>query len=334
MTTLGGTAVTLLDILKAQDPKGNYAKIVEILNQKNEILEDMKWMMCNDGTSHQTSVRTGLPSGTYRTYNTGVNPTKGTSAQVRVGTCMLEAVCVVDRDLADRNGNREAYRAGQAKAHIEGLSEQVASAMFYEDERTNPTRFTGLAAHYSSITTTTAASAQNVIDCGGTGSDNSSIWILTHGDMSGVMGLYPDGFVGGLKVEDRGEQRIIDATAVTGASFIGLEHRFSWKPGLCVQDWTQNARVANIDISNLRAQVGDADLVTALIRASELLPTATGNRVMYMNRTLKTWLRVQAKDAAYGHVTFDSVGGKPMTQWDGIPIKVVDKLLNTESALT
>jgi hypothetical protein len=334
MTTLGGTALTLLDIAKAMDPDGKMATIVEILNQVNEVVQDMTFIECNDGDSHQTTIRTGLPSGAWRRYNEGVAPTKGTTAQVRAQCGMLEANSIIDRDLANKGGNAKAVRASEAVSHIEGMTQQMATALFYEDERTNPTRFTGLAAHYSSILTTTAASAANVIDGGGTGSDNLSIWFVTWGP-NATTGLVPQGSQAGLKHEDRGEVEVIDATGITGATYIALKDWFQWKMGLCVRDWRQNARVCNVDVSNLRAQSGDADLIRLMIQAEETLAYGNaGTRAIYCNRTVRSWLRQQALDKAAYQVTFETVAGKPVTMWNGIPIRVSDSLLLTESALT
>lgn len=334
MSTIGGTAQTLLDLAKATNPDGSYAKIIEILKQRNEILDDMVWMQCNDGDSHQTTIRTGLPSGTYRRFNVGVAPTKGTTAQVRVGTCMLEANSIIDADLARKGGNEKAARASQAVAHIMGLSDQTAAGIWYEDERVSPDRFTGLAAHYASVSTNTAASAANVIDAAGTTGDNLSIWIVTHGENAGCMGLYPVGSVAGLKHEDKGEVEVIDATGVAGATFTALKDKFQWKHGLCVPDWTQNVRICNVDVANLRAESSDADLIKLLIRAVEMLPAAMGSRYVYVNRTAKTWLRVQSLDKGQNTVTQETVFGKPVTMVDGIPVRVCDGLLNTEDRLT
>jgi len=335
MATLGGTALTLLDIAKMTNPDGSVAKIIEILDQTNEVVKDMVWEECNDGDSHQTTIRTGLPSGTWRRYNEGVAPSKGTTAQVRVQTGMLEDRSVIDKDLAEKGGNPEAKRAVEAVAHIQGLGQQMATALFYEDERTNPLRFTGLSAHYASISTSTAASAENVIDGGGSGSDNLSIWFVTHGPFHGVLGVYPKGSKSGLDHKNVGLTKIIDSTGAAGSAYWAYEDWFQWKAGLCVPDWRMNARVCNVDVSNLRAESSDANLIKLMIRAEETLANAAGGkRVIYCNRTAKAWLRIQAEDKRNSTVTLETIGGKPFTMFNGIPVVTCDALLNTESALT
>jgi len=60
MATLSSNALTLIDFAKRIDPDGKTPKIVELLAQTNEILDDMKFMEGNLPTGHRITVRTGL----------------------------------------------------------------------------------------------------------------------------------------------------------------------------------------------------------------------------------------------------------------------------------
>ena len=81
MSTIG-TKLTLADWAKRIDPGGKVDKIVEMLNETNEILDDMVWLEGNLPTGHRTTIRTGLPSATWRKLNYGVQPSKSTTIQV------------------------------------------------------------------------------------------------------------------------------------------------------------------------------------------------------------------------------------------------------------
>ena len=113
--------MTLVDLVKRQDPDGKIATIAEILNETNEILDDMVWMEGNLPTGHRTTVRTGIPAPTWRKLYGGVQPTKSTTAQVTDNTGMLEAYAEVDKALADLNGNTSEFRLSEDMAHIEGI---------------------------------------------------------------------------------------------------------------------------------------------------------------------------------------------------------------------
>ena len=101
MSVLATTNPTLLDLAKRTDPDGNIAQLVELLNQVgDDVLTDMGWQEGNLPTGHRTTMRTGLPTPTWRKINAGVQPTKSTTAQVTFNTGMLEAYAEVDKALA------------------------------------------------------------------------------------------------------------------------------------------------------------------------------------------------------------------------------------------
>jgi hypothetical protein len=60
MAVLQANALTLADHAKRVDPDGKIPKIVEMLSQTNEILDDMAFVEGNLPTGHQCTIRTGL----------------------------------------------------------------------------------------------------------------------------------------------------------------------------------------------------------------------------------------------------------------------------------
>jgi hypothetical protein len=134
MATLGATALTYADWAKRLDDGYKVARIIELLSQTNEILEDMMVVEGNLPTGHKTTVRTGLPQATWRLLNQGVPNAKSTTAQI-VDTCgNLETYSVIDKDIADLNGNTAEFRLSEVKAFLEGMSQQVAAVMIYGNQ--------------------------------------------------------------------------------------------------------------------------------------------------------------------------------------------------------
>lgn len=72
MAVKGLTALTLADWGKRVDPNGKVDKIIELLGQTNPILQDMPFVEGNLPTGHRTTIRSGLPSATWRLLNYGV----------------------------------------------------------------------------------------------------------------------------------------------------------------------------------------------------------------------------------------------------------------------
>ena len=204
MATLASNVLTLADWAKRLDPDGKVPAIVELLEQTNEILADMLWMEGNLPTGHRVTVRTGLPTVAWRLLNQGVQPSKSTTAQVDEAVGILEAWSEVDKDLVDLNGNGPAFRLSEAMAFIEAMNQEMASTLFYGNASADPEEFTGLAVRYSSLS---AANAQNIVDGGGTGSDNSSIWLCGWGANS-LFGIFPKGSTAGLEHNDLGLQTV------------------------------------------------------------------------------------------------------------------------------
>ena len=198
MATLASSALTINEWAARLDPDGKSAAVIELLGQTNEMLTDMLWMQCNDGTNHKTTVRTGLPAATWRLLNYGVQKSKGTTAQVKDATGMLEAYSEIDKDLADLNGNSAEFRLGEDMAFIESMNQSMQFTVLYGSTAANPERFTGLAPRFSAISagqSGTINTGLNIIDAGGSGSTNTSIWLVGWGQ-NAVHGLFPQGLEG------------------------------------------------------------------------------------------------------------------------------------------
>lgn len=335
MATLGQNGkVTLIDVAKAMGPDGSLLDIAELLTQTNEILLDMPWFEGNLPTGHKASIRTGLPTVIWRQMYQGVPPSKSARAQVEDACGMLEARSEVDCDVARLNGNTSAFRLSEATAFVEAMNQTMADSVIYGNQAANPERFNGLAPRFSAIAG--AANAVNIIDAGGTGSDNTSIWLVVWGKQT-VHGIYPKGSEAGLTHQDLGE---IDAFDANQNRFRAYADLWKWKCGLHVKDWRYVVRVCNIDVSNLVTESGAADLVKLLVRALARIPFAgMGTPVFYANRTVKEMLSIQALNKSQNALSITEAlrqfGGVDVAMQElkflGTPIRTVDRILTTEA---
>lgn len=333
MATLGTNAFTLADWAKRRDPDGKSATIVELLSQTNSILDDAIYMEGNLPTGHQCTVRTGLPTVYWKILNQGTPPSKSTTAQVTEACGILNARSHLDVDIAELEADLAATRLNEASSFLEAMSQEMASTMFYGNSSLTPEEFTGLSVRYSSLS---AANAQNIVNAGGSGSDNCSIWLIVWG-ANGVYNIFPKGSNVGLYHEDMGIQNIYDSTGISGSVLRAYQDEWKWKTGLVVKDWRQAVRIANIDVSNLVAESSNADLVESMIKAMHRVHSLNlGKPVFYMNRTCLQMLDIQRLDrvGTGGGITYDSVDGMVKYSFRGVPIKVCDALTQTESAVS
>ncbi len=323
---------TLSDVAKGLDPDGSVAIVAEILNETNEILDDMTFMEGNLTTGHRSVVRTGLPEPTWRQMYGGVQPTKANKAQIQDTTGMLEAYAEVDKKLADLGGNAAAFREGEARAHIEGMGQSMAETLFLGNEIVNPERFTGFNQRFND---TSADNGINIIDGGGVGADNASIWLVGWGSNS-VFGIYPKGSQAGLQSQDLGEVTIENVDGNNGR-MQGYRSHFTWDNGLVVKDWRYVVRIANIDRSLLTKDITTgADLPDLMFEATERTEKlSTARFAWYMDRTILTMLRKQSAVATTNStLMIDDVGGVKIKTFESIPIRRVDELAVDEAQVT
>jgi len=341
---------SLVDWSNMADPDGTIADIAWILSQCNDIVKDIIWHQANAPLYHKITVNSALPIATWRGNNQGVPSSKPLNAQVSFTMGMMAAYSKVDKAEADLYGEIGKFRWNQDQPHIQGMSQQAASAFFYSNEAVNPNQFTGLSIYYSSLVTATAQTAKNVLSAGGSGNNNSSIWLCSHGDES-LFGIFPKGSQAGLVYQDKGDLRgLYDAN---GNEFEGYTSYFEWKLGLAVKDWRYTVRVCNIDTTT-SGLFGTAppDLNGLLVQAANKLPTSTRrmsnitssdapgdpvpgtNPCFYSNRTVKTGMELQAIRDKNVLISLKEYAGQPVEMWRDVPWRVCDALLTTESTVS
>lgn len=347
MATLGQSGkVTLLDWAKSIDPDGTTSAVAELLSQGNEILLDMPFIEGNLPTGHRTSVRTGIPTAVWRQFYQGVPPAKTVRAVIEDSVGMLENRSEVDKDLADLNGNTAAFRMSEADGIVEGMNQGFAQALIYGNAALNPEQFNGLAPRFSAISG--AANAQNIVDAGGTGSVNTSVWLVVWGPNT-VTGVFPKGSKAGLVHQDLGEIDAFDAQSPP-ARFRAYADRWQWKGGLTVRDWRYVVRICNIDTTDLttqattQANTAATLLIKLMVKAMARIPAmGKGRAVFYANRTVKEMLAIQALDRSqnalafapalqqFGDVSPGSVGAGGTLTFQGVPVRTVDRIVSTEA---
>lgn len=338
MSTIGTGVLTLEDLSKRLDPNDGIAKIIELVAKRNEMLADLMWMEGNLITGHKTTIRTGLPTPTWRQLNYGVVQTKSTTAQITDTCGMLEAFSKVDKALADLNGNTAEFRLSEDMAHLESMSQMVATTLIYGDTRTNPERFMGLAPRFSSISTDFTKTGYNVIDAGGRGSDNTSIWIVVWGANT-AHGIYPKGSKAGWNMNtfDNAPQVFYDTQSPIPGEYVGYRTHYRWDCGLTVRDWRYVVRIANIDVSDLLANNGNqADLAQLLTQGTERIWNLNeGRAAIYCTRDVRTQMRIQAAQKPNTLLSFTEAkdGGEHIVAFGGIPVRRVDALLTTEAPI-
>ena len=329
MAAIGNLNPTIVD-LATREHDNKIQTIAEILSQQNEILLDGTFVEANDGSGHKCTVRTGLPQGTWRKLNYGVQPSKSTTAQIRDACGMLEDYSKIDKSLVDLASNPNEFRLSEDMAFMEGLNQTFAETLFYGNTDINPERFMGLAPRYNSLSG--ANVSDNVLDGGSNDTDNTSIWLVCWSPQT-VHFIYPKNSKVGLYHRDLGEDTVSDGN---GGEYQAMRSHFKFDVGLSVRDWRYAVRIANIEVSDLTKDAATgADLIDLMSQATELIPNlGMGRPVFYCNRTISSFLRRQVNNKSNLHLTREDYAGKKVTMFDGIPVRRCDALINTETAVS
>lgn len=331
MATTGANNLGIIDIAKRLDPNGDTADVAEMLSQTNEIVQDVPWIEGNLPTGQQSTIRTGLPSTIWRKLYQGVPPSKSTTAQVTDTCGMLNARSEPDIKVVNMANDPAAFRLDESAAFIEKMGQDYCTALIYGDTSINPEQFYGLTPRYSS---TSGGSGQNVILGGGSGADNTSIWLVGWGKRT-VFGIYPKNSKAGLSHQDLGEIDAFDGNQNRYRAFGDL---YEWNCGLVVKDWRYVVRIANIDVSDALAGTGtmaNQKLIELLIDAKNRFPTLNGVQPrIYANRTIQSALEKMALNKSNAALSIREAAEQFQTAFLGIPIRQVDQILTTEALVS
>lgn len=204
--------------------------------------------------------------------------------------------------------------------------------MFYHDSSLDPAKPMGLAPRFN---LKSAENGSQIVDAGGTGADNTSIWLISWGKNS-VHLIYPKGHKVGIQRKDRG---LIPRQDAAGDTYMVYREEFTWHFGLTLRNWQYVVRICNIDISDLTVNAATgANLINLMTEAyykHKGRRTSQGKTYWYMNTVILKYLDYQARLNTNQNLmlTFDKVGanGKEVLNFRAIGIRECDAILNSES---
>ena len=328
--------LTMADWAKRTTPDGGIDDVIDVLSGSNPFIADANVMEGNLPTGHQFTHRSTDPAGSWRLLNYGVAPEKSTTEQFTDFTAILETYSEVDKRVANLNGNEAAFRKSEDDAFLAGLPDTVATAMFYANHQTDPEQPHGLSPRYNS---TSGDRANQIVDAGGSGSDNASIWLITWGPRACSM-IYPKGSQAGLQANDLGEQTITDSNGLKHQAYVT---NFTWDVGLSLIDPRYVIRICNIDVSDLTTNASSGcDLYEKMISAWVKRPTKAismgkagmAKTIWYCNPTIMEYLWHQSRTPSNVMLRQDMAEGEPVLHFGGAPIHICDALVDTEDAVS
>ena len=328
-----GDLYNLSDVAKITLNNGKFAKAFDVIAEMNPIVDDVPFVPSNDGETYKSTELTGYPTTYYRMVNQGIPVSTDNEKMIRNSFAQLANAYQIDRKLV--TGTKESIDAFMARKdlrYVTSLMDSLATTMVYGDSATETDKFTGLAARLSVPSTNYKEAGYNLISGGGSGSDNTSMYgVVWSGD--GAFGFYPEGSQAGLKITRMRDVEIRDSGGTN--EFIGHKNFYEMDAGLVVTDWHHICRACNIDVSDLTFDKSgsSANLSDLLTRLEIRMAGMIGRPVIYVNKTIYSFLTRQVKETVGGNLGYQEVKGKRILDWNGIAIKQLTVIVNTEPTI-
>jgi hypothetical protein len=337
---------TLIDIINnygSADARAQYIQPARILDRKCPLIRMLPMVASNNVLSNIATRTDSLPVPGTRRWNEGVLQTASHNTPINDPIALFEDYSEVDKELCRIQNNPTAWRTDQDMNHIEGFRQTLENMSWYGNIGTNPGAFNGLATRFNNLESFPNGDTSwnpNVLNGGSTSGSVTSMWLIEFGPGK-VHGIYPPNTPGGFNIEDLGEVTKENAQSLGSVSqnYLHQVYRthFTWFMGLQVPDERCVQRIANINPAILSSNDFDENI---LIEAINYLPDEGSNpgTAIFVNRALKTQIDIRAVSQKINAYTMfkpgmDVFGGR-VTTFQGIPIYVAEKLLNTETVIS
>lgn len=325
------TKNTLLDRAKRTAEGRRVLPIIAVMNEKvDDFFMDVPFVDCNQGLAHKILRDTGMVASTKRSLNQGVIASKRNVQPVWEHIVQMVRRRKIDPDeLAGLDaGGKEEYLRQEDEAHQRKLGEDVVYEMFNGTVTTGSEYCEGLKARLDALNPT---GLNNVVSNGNaTAATNTSAYIVEWNTdkTGGAHGIYPSGWMGtgplGVQARNLGEVTSDDEDDST-AQYETLQAVFKAWYGLAVGNNRKIARLANIstatwDHANSFVNGGTERLI-------EILHNGRFDRRrtrIYVNTTLASQMDIYALNKVNTQWPTMEVFGRPVKQWQGIPIRELD----------
>jgi hypothetical protein len=343
MATVGNKFTDIKDVL-SQEVQGKLVPFVDLMAALSPLVADSYVEEANDGRNMTTVLRNSLPEAVWRKFYGGAPPSKSTFAKVSDACGMLSAAWVADASLIKMAGNPAQARMNESNAHIEAITQTLETGLFYGATKEVPEQITGLAPRFGMLGDDPWG--KQIIDAGGTGNDNTSVWFITFGPRQ-VKLFYPKGSQAGLR-HTPGPETI--ETLSDGSQMPAYKDYFQWDVGMTVADPRYVVRIANIDANAVADGTVDVFKLMrqAYWRHHGIKRSMVGNNEQNVNIG-RTFIYcnadfAEALDAASTNggnsdnfrrmLTAVELQGQMVDAYRKIPVRISDALLNTEARVT
>lgn len=341
MGVIGANFITMRDLASGLKVDGKLDhEIVELLAQSNPILDDIPFVEANAGPNNKTTIRTGLPSATWRKAYQGIQASKGSKQQVINTSGQVSTKLEVDKLLYDADPNKTAFLSDEITAHMQALGNDAAEVLFYGSIKADAAKINGFGTFYGTLgsTGTDPKVASHYVFNGAkasepSGSARRSIWLMNWGNQT-MRGFYPQGTSGGIK---RSEFKTVDVVDEdNGGTFEALRQYFYWDFGLDVRDFRFGGRIANVELDKMLEATGQPAYLELMDQLETRVMTASNTRrTWYMSKQVFERLRVLFGRATRSNaIEYKQVDQRKTHTLFDCPVRMCDALDTNEAVVS
>jgi len=331
------TEYTMIEVAKSIGAQGNDLALIDTLSQKTPFLEEGYWMEADDFQSHHFMQALSEPVGVDSIINVGVGWDVATQTPVTELIQGLEDYLRIDMRILSKRRNPQQYVKQQVDVFVRGLTKTIHDRILYGNYVANTAvgvgpstaiggasadRITGLAARYNTIATNPWYNVTSAT--GSTSNALSSVWTIVWGPNS-VFFVYPHGGQDFVKVTDMGEQLVYDSSQKPYQAYVV---HFLIQFGLCVADPRKVQRLANI------YKTTQVWTPTLQLQSLGQLPDGLDGAVMYVPRFVHTAMQVDALLGTNKFYTKEEVWGHNQQLFQGVPIRMVERIATNEAQVS
>lgn len=315
------TKLTLMEVNAAAGYDDAEAVLGE-LKQMNEPLDEFPFYPASHGSHDEYYKARALGVGDFTGAHTGV-PTIQSSGRIEKEPVKLyQADSMVNDTILKGADDPRAARDAQDAMNLEGFLQDWLYYLMYGNESSDPDTFKGFARRRASL--------GNYCKSGsGTGSDLTSLWLFELGKR-GFYLTYNKNGVAGIKNFDEGKIRVTNSSDSTRGDWMWTRHYEVWA-GIVLRNERALQRYANIETAG-SSNIFSPDI---FIGMKNQLPSVGRGAVAFANRTLHGQIEVNAynkSNMAYSLRDIENYG--PVLHVAGVPVRMWESILDTESALS
>lgn len=310
----------MMNIVEAHKREGFTTKLEFLLElaKRNDLLQFAPWYTSSDGAFHKSLKAVRLGKGKFTKINGPVPTISSSSDTVTDPITYYQADSIVDDTLLKTAKDRTKVRDSEDVANTQGFLNDWLYQLIYNTDATDG--LLGFAPRRPSIDNKYTWSA------GGTTGNQSSMYLMEFGQQ-GFNFRYPEGARPGISTDDRGRVRVSTPDG-TGSMWAWIRH-FEMIAGIEIKDERALQRLANVLVTSTTITAAN------FIKMKNQLPNRGKDAVAFCNRTIHSIIENSAYEKSnMAYSIRDVEGFGPVTRFVGIPVMMMESILDTESVLS